>query len=62
MESEINIPFITSDGVRTKNTYYKISRAKLEELTSEFMFGNDDYQTGNGCFRILHLATSTKLS
>jgi len=37
MESEINIPFITSDASGPKHLLLKLSRAKLEELTAEFI-------------------------
>ncbi len=37
MESEVNIPFITSDSSGPKHLLIKITRAKLEELTSEFI-------------------------
>lgn len=37
MESEVNIPFITSDASGPKHLLIKITRAKLEELTSEFL-------------------------
>ncbi len=37
MESEVNIPFITSDSSGPRHLLIKISRAKLEELTSEFI-------------------------
>ena len=37
MESEVNIPFITSDASGPRHLLIKISRAKLEELTSEFI-------------------------
>ena len=37
MESEVNIPFITSDASGPRHLLVKISRAKLEELTSEFI-------------------------
>ncbi len=37
MESEINIPFITSDSSGPRHLLIKITRAKLEELTSEFI-------------------------
>ncbi len=37
MESEINIPFITSDASGPKHLLIKLSRAKLEELTAEFI-------------------------
>jgi len=37
MESEVNIPFITSDSSGPRHLLIKISRAKLEELTGEFI-------------------------
>src|SRR5207253_11356791 len=37
MESEVNIPFITSDASGPKHFLLKLSRAKLEELTAEFI-------------------------
>ncbi len=37
MESEVNIPFITSDSSGPRHLLIKITRAKLEELTSEFI-------------------------
>jgi molecular chaperone DnaK len=37
VESEVNIPFITSDASGPKHLLIKISRAKLEELTAEFI-------------------------
>ncbi|MFZ2522549.1 MAG: molecular chaperone DnaK [Minisyncoccia bacterium] len=37
MESEVNIPFITSDASGPKHLLIKLSRAKLEELCSEFI-------------------------
>lgn len=37
MESEINIPFITSDSSGPRHLLIKLSRAKLEELTAEFI-------------------------
>ncbi len=37
MESEVNIPFITSDSSGPRHLLIKISRAKLEELTAEFI-------------------------
>ncbi len=37
METEINIPFITSDASGPKHFVMKMNRAKLEELTSEFI-------------------------
>jgi len=36
-ETEINIPFITSDATGPKHLLIKMSRAKLEELTDEFI-------------------------
>ncbi len=37
MESEVNIPFITSDSSGPRHLLIKITRAKLEELTGEFI-------------------------
>ncbi len=37
METEINLPFITSDSSGPKHLYYKLTRAKLEELGSDFI-------------------------
>ncbi|OGI78167.1 molecular chaperone DnaK [Candidatus Nomurabacteria bacterium RIFCSPHIGHO2_02_FULL_33_12] len=37
MESEINIPFITSDASGPKHLLLKMSRAKLEELAAEYI-------------------------
>ncbi len=37
MESEINIPFITSDASGPKHLLLKLTRAKLEELSNEFI-------------------------
>lgn len=37
METEINIPFITSDASGPKHLLMKFSRAKLEELASEYI-------------------------
>ncbi len=37
MESEINIPFITSDASGPKHMVIRMSRAKLEELAREFI-------------------------
>ena len=37
MESEINIPFLTSDASGPRHLLIKMSRAKLEELSSEFI-------------------------
>lgn len=37
MESEVNIPFITSDSSGPRHLLIKITRSKLEEITSEFI-------------------------
>ncbi|OHB09945.1 MAG: molecular chaperone DnaK [Candidatus Zambryskibacteria bacterium RIFCSPLOWO2_12_FULL_45_14] len=37
METEINIPFVTSDASGPKHLLLKLSRAKLEELSREFV-------------------------
>lgn len=37
IESEINLPFITSDASGPKHLVMKLTRAKLEELTQEFI-------------------------
>lgn len=37
METEINIPFITSDSSGPRHLLMKITRAKLEELVSDFL-------------------------
>lgn len=37
VETEINIPFITSDASGPRHLLLKLSRSKLEELTSEFI-------------------------
>ncbi len=37
VETEVNIPFITSDANGPKHFLIKMSRAKLEELTAEFI-------------------------
>jgi len=37
LESEINIPFITSDSSGPRHLLIKLSRAKLEDLTSDFL-------------------------
>ncbi len=37
METEVNIPFITSDAAGPRHLLLKITRAKLEELTDEFI-------------------------
>ena len=37
VESEVNIPFLTSDSSGPRHLLIKLSRAKLEELSSEFI-------------------------
>ena len=37
LETEINIPFITSDTEGPKHLYFKLTRAKLESLTKDFI-------------------------
>lgn len=37
METEVNIPFITSDSSGPRHLLVKMTRAKLEELTAEFI-------------------------
>lgn len=37
METEINIPFLTSDATGPRHLLIKMSRAKLEELSAEFI-------------------------
>ena len=37
METEVNIPFITSDASGPRHLLVKMSRSKLEELTAEFI-------------------------
>jgi len=37
LETEINLPFITSDSSGPKHLYYKLSRAKLEELVEDYI-------------------------
>ncbi len=37
METEVNIPFLTSDASGPRHLLIKMSRAKLEELSSEFI-------------------------
>ncbi len=36
-ETEINLPFVTSDDSGPKHLYYKLSRAQLEEMVSEYV-------------------------
>ena len=37
LETEINLPFVTSDSSGPKHLYYKLSRAKLEELVDDYV-------------------------
>ena len=37
METEVNLPFITSDAAGPKHLYYKLSRAKLEDLVRDLI-------------------------
>jgi len=37
METEVNLPFITSDASGPKHLYYKLTRAKLEDLTRDLI-------------------------
>ena len=37
LETEINLPFISSGSSGPKHLYYKLSRSKLEELTRDFI-------------------------
>jgi Molecular chaperone len=37
METEVNLPFITSDASGPKHLYYKFSRAKLEDLVRDLI-------------------------
>jgi molecular chaperone DnaK len=37
LETEINLPFITSDAAGPKHLYYKLSRSKLEELVNDYI-------------------------
>lgn len=37
LETEINLPFITSDSSGPKHLYFKLSRAKLEDLVGDFI-------------------------
>ena len=36
-ETEINLPFVTSDSSGPKHLYYKLSRAQLEEMVREYV-------------------------
>ncbi len=37
LETEINLPFVTSDAAGPKHLYYKLGRAKLEDLVSDYI-------------------------
>jgi len=37
METEVNLPFITSDAAGPKHLYYKLSRGKLEDLVRDLV-------------------------
>jgi molecular chaperone DnaK len=37
LETEINLPFITSDAAGPKHLYYKLSRAQLEDMVREYI-------------------------
>ena len=37
LETEVNLPFITSDASGPKHLYYKLTRSKLEELVGEYI-------------------------
>ncbi len=37
MESEINLPFVTSDSNGPKHLYYKLTRAQLENLVKDYL-------------------------
>jgi len=37
LETEINLPFISADASGPKHFYYKLTRAKLEELVSDYI-------------------------
>ncbi len=43
METEINLPFVTSDQAGPKHLYYKLSRAKLEDLVSDYIAESLDH-------------------
>ena len=42
LETEINLPFVTSDSSGPKHLYYKMPRAKLEELVSDYIMKSID--------------------
>jgi len=37
LETEINLPFITSDSAGPKHLYYKLSRSKLEDMVGDYI-------------------------
>ena len=37
LETEVNLPFVTSDSAGPKHLYYKLSRAKLEDLVGDYI-------------------------
>ena len=43
LETEINLPFVTSDASGPKHLYYKMSRAKLEDLVSDYIQESIDH-------------------
>jgi molecular chaperone DnaK len=42
LEAEINLPFISADSSGPKHFYYKLSRAKLEELVADYIVKSID--------------------
>jgi len=42
LETEINLPFISADSSGPKHFYYKLSRAKLEELVADYIVKSID--------------------
>ncbi len=43
MEAEVNLPFVTSDATGPKHLYYKLTRAKLEDLVSNYISESIEY-------------------
>ena len=43
LEAEINLPFMTSDSSGPKHLYYKLTRAKLEDLVSDYIQESIDH-------------------
>lgn len=43
LETEINLPFVTSDSSGPKHLYYKLSRAKLEDLVADYISESLDH-------------------